>query len=100
MPLGGAGALFYIVDPVGLLLGGSSDIVWTEVERPDDVEGNFAVEAEALKANGGNLVTVLVEGANLSRRARLGTEDEAEGLTDSLYGLGGHSEKKRAKWVA
>lgn len=45
--------------------------MWTEVERPDDVEGNFAVEAEALKANGGNLLAVLVEGANLSRRARL-----------------------------
>ena len=31
--------------------------------------------------------------------SKIRTEDEAEDLTDSLYGLGGHSERKRAKWV-
>jgi hypothetical protein len=57
--------LFYRVDLVGLLFSGSSDIVWTKVERPDDVEGNFAIETEALEASRGDLVTVLVEGAYL-----------------------------------
>ena len=57
--------LLYRVYLVGLLFSGSSDIVWTKVERPDDVEGNFAVETEALEANRSDLVTVLVESAYL-----------------------------------
>ena len=57
--------LFYRVYLVGLLFSGSSDIVWTKVERPDDVEGNFAVETKALEANRSDLVTVLVESAYL-----------------------------------
>jgi hypothetical protein len=56
------------VDLAGLPVGGGCYIVWTEVEGPDGVEGDFTVETEALEANGGNLVTVLVEGANLSGR--------------------------------
>ena len=60
------------VDPAGLPVGCGCDIVWTEVEGPDSVEGYFAVETEALEANGGNLVTVLVEGENLSGRGILG----------------------------
>ena len=57
--------LLYRVYLVGLLFSGSSDIVWTKVERPDDVEGNFAVETKALEANRSDLVTVLVESAYL-----------------------------------
>lgn len=56
-----------VINPTGLAVCSGCYIVGTEVEGPDSVEGYFAVETEALEANGGNLFTVLVEGANLER---------------------------------
>ena len=66
----GVAVCFNGFDLVGLLIGDSLDIVWTEVECPGDVEGNLTVEAEAFKANGSNLAAVLVEGANLDKDER------------------------------
>jgi len=50
---------------LGRVLVHGHDIVWAEVERSDDVEGDLAVETKALKANGSDLITALVEGTNL-----------------------------------
>jgi hypothetical protein len=72
--------------------------VWTEVERPDDVEGHLAVETETLKADRSDLVTVLVEGTNLSlnhvNALRCENERERQTVwTEEAVMLGGRSEK-------
>jgi len=63
--------------------------VRTEVERPDDVEGHLAVETETLKADGRDLVAILVEGTNLSLN-HIGIILEREGGTDCFHGGSGH----------
>ena len=44
---------------------GDSDIVRSKVQRAEGVQGDFAVETEALKADGGDLLAALVEGVDL-----------------------------------
>ena len=58
----------------------SHDIVGTEVERPQDIEGHFAVKTKALEANGGDDIAVLVESANLRRSLVSTAEDNCGGL--------------------
>jgi hypothetical protein len=41
------------------------NVVWTEVERSDHVEGDLAVKPEALEPDRGDFLTALVEGTNL-----------------------------------
>jgi hypothetical protein len=67
--LGEAGVvvLFFGVDALGRILIHGRDIVGAEVERSDDIEGHLAVKTETLKADGIDLVAILVEGTNLKR---------------------------------
>ena len=71
--------LFFGVDAgttLGRVLVHGRHIVRAEVERPDDVEGDLAVETETLKADGSDLVATLVEGTNLSYRCVIVTYEK------------------------
>lgn len=67
MALGEAGVLLVClcVEFLRLAGAGGGDIVGTKVEGADDIEGDLAVKAEALKADSGDLVAILVDGLNL-----------------------------------
>ena len=60
------GVLFLNFDAISLgTVGGGSGwarvhIVWHEIERTKDMEWDFAIEPESLKADGGDLLSLLV----------------------------------------
>ncbi len=62
------------------------NVVWTEVQRSDHVEGDLAVKPEALEPDRGDFFAGLVQGTNLCSAQRLGSigvEGIGEaGLTD------------------
>ena len=62
------------IDALCLFLARGRNIVWTEVERPDHVEGDLAVKPEALEPNRGNFLAALVEGTNLCSAKREGRQ--------------------------
>ena len=47
-----------------------SNVVWTEVERSDYVEGDLAVKPEALEPDRGDFIAALIEGTNLCSAQR------------------------------
>jgi hypothetical protein len=53
------------IDTLCLILVHGRNVVWTEVERPDHVEGDLAIKTEALEPDRGDLVATLVEGTDL-----------------------------------
>lgn len=53
------------VDVVDLLDGGREDIVRSQVERSQEVDRDFAIEAESLEADGFDFLPVLVERLDL-----------------------------------
>jgi hypothetical protein len=88
------------IDALCLFLARGRNVVWTEVERSDHVEGNLAVKPEALEPNRGNFLAALVEGTNLSSAKRKGRqylglidgERNRRGRTDRLWRRRGHVE--------
>ncbi len=48
-----------------LVLVHGRNVVWTEVESPDHVEGDLTVKPEALEPDRADLFAVLVEGTDL-----------------------------------
>jgi hypothetical protein len=58
------------IDALCLVLVHGLDVVWTEVERSDHVEGDLAVKPEALEPDRGNFFATLVEGTNLCSAQR------------------------------
>ena len=87
------------IDAFCLFLVRGRNVVWTEVESSDHVEGNLAVKAEALEPDRGDLFAALVEGTNLCSVQRkeytLGSidrESDRRGRTDRMCGRRGHIE--------
>jgi hypothetical protein len=67
------------VDELCVVLVRGRNVVWTEVERPNHVERDLAVEPEALKPDRGDLVAALIEGTNLCSAPQLGSAGGGEG---------------------
>lgn len=53
------------IDAICLSLVRGRNVVWTEVERSDDVEGDLTVKAKALEPDRGDFVAALVECTDL-----------------------------------
>jgi hypothetical protein len=90
----------FSIDALCLFLVRGPNIVWTEVEGSDHVEGDLAVKPEALEADRGNFFAALVEGTNLRSAQRkerifiLGSiwGEDRRGMTNGLCGRRGHIE--------
>ena len=78
------------IDALCVFLVHRPNVVWTEVERSDHVEGNLAVKPEALEPDRVDFIAALVEGTDLCSEQRkkriLGSIDGEKtgevGLTD------------------
>lgn len=53
------------IDVPCLFLVHGPNVVWTQVERSDHIEGDLAVEPEALESDCGDFLAALVEGTDL-----------------------------------
>lgn len=52
----------------------------TEVERTEDVEGDFRIEAKASETNGSDFIAVFIEGTNLEKGEWLASCFAASGM--------------------
>jgi len=85
------------IDALCLFLIRGRNVVWTEVERSDHIEGDLAVKAKALEPDRGDFLAALVEGTNLcsvQRKERISGSIDGERIreagTDRLRGRRGH----------
>lgn len=58
---------FFGIDFVDLFDGGREDIMRPQVERPQEVDRDFAIKTESLETNGFDFLAILVERFNLQR---------------------------------
>lgn len=61
---------FFGIDALSLFLVRGLNVVWTEVERSDHIEGDLTVKPEALEPDRGDFIAALVEGTNLCSAQR------------------------------